>query len=551
CAVPIIAREKVIAILCLGSPSSEEVVAPQKMKSFSLFSGAAGLALENAQLVESIVESEARYRTAVENSPHAVVGLDQNFRITLWNRRAEALFGYQPVEAFGRTLAVIFGEAAYQRLRRQAETEGAIRQAELTGSARDGRKLELNLSWTGQSAGPSNAREWFVVLQDETEKKRLQSQLIEAAKMTAVGSLIAGVAHELNNPLAAVTGFAELLKDIPAKPEEKEDLRLLHESALRCRDIVLGLLLFVRQGKAARQKIALNYVVQATLALFEYRLIKTEGIKLEVELDAAGPQVAGEFQKLQQVLVNILGNACDALRGRLGPCVIRVRTRARENGSEVEIEDNGPGIPADERQRIFEPFYTTKPTGQGTGLGLSISTQIVAEFGGTLRCEEGRAGGARFVAWFPPCPANLPEPEPALHLPPPTPGRRVLLVDDEPELVELMRRLLAEDDLIVSAASNPQSALSQLARQKFDLVIADVDLGPMRGTQLFDAARSMADPPAFIFVTGDVLNRGLDAELAELDVPVLAKPFLRTDFLRLVRRTLQKNLARGPGPGRA
>jgi two-component system NtrC family sensor kinase len=540
CAAPILARDKVIAVICLSSAWSEAAVPPRQARSLSLYCGAAGLALENAQLVEAIVESEARYRAAVENSPHAVVGLDQNFRITLWNRRAEALFGYQPTEAYGRTLCVIFGEKAYQRLKRQVETEGAIRQAEEAGAARDGRRLDLNLSWTGQNAGPGGAREWFVLMQDETEKKRLQAQLIQAEKMTAVGNLIAGVAHELNNPLAAVTGFAELLKDLPAKPEEKEDLRHLYESALRCRDIVQGLLLFARQGQAVRHRLSLNYVVQATLALFEYRLVKTEGIKLEVEIEPRGPQVAGEFQKLQQVLVNLLSNACDALRGRIGPRVIRVRTRSRQDGSEVEIEDNGPGIPPDQRQLVFKPFYTTKPAGQGTGLGLSISAQIVGEFGGALRCEEGREGGARFTAWLPPCPADLPEPDSVMKLPPSMPGRRVLVVDDEPELVQLMLRLLAEDGLIAGAATDARTALRRIAEEEFDLVIADIDLGPSKGTGLIEAARGLARTPAFIFVTGDVLNQSLGQELAELDVPVLSKPFLRTEFLRLVRRVLQQ-----------
>ena len=543
CVAPVMARDRVIALICLSSPLSEAVVPAQKLRSLTLFSGGAGLALENSGLLEEVVESEARYRTAVENSPHAVVGLDQNFRITLWNRRAEALFGHQPTEAFGRTLAVVFGETVYQRLLRQVETDGAIQQTEAAGETRDGRRLELNLSWTGQSAGPNGAREWFVVMQDETEKKRLQSQLMQAEKMTAVGNLIAGVAHELNNPLAAVTGFAELLKDLPAKGEEKEDLRQLYESALRCRDIVQGLLLFARQGDPVRQRISLNYVVQATLALFEYRLTKTEGIKLEVDLDARGPEIAGEFQKLQQVFVNILSNACDALKGRLGPNVVRVRTRARPDGSEVVIEDNGPGVPPDKRQLIFEPFLTTKPAGEGTGLGLSISAQIVGEFGGTLGCDDVPGGGARFTAWLPPCPAGTPEPDTVMKLPPSMPGRRVLVVDDEPELVQLMLRLLAEDGLIATAATDARVALRRIEEEEFDLVITDIDLGPSKGTALVKAARGLAWPPAFIFVTGDVLNQPLQQELSELALPVLPKPFLRTEFLRLVRRVLQKRPA--------
>ncbi|TBR17222.1 response regulator [bacterium] len=542
-AAPIVSRGKVIAVLCLSSPSVEGPVPAAKLPSLALFAGAAGLALENARLLGEVTESEARYRTAVENSPHAVVGLDQHYRITLWNRRAEALFGHPPSAAWGRTLALVFGDAVYEGLRRRVETEGAVEQAEAAGRTKDGRALELSVSWTGQSAGPGAAREWFVVMQDETEQNRLQSQLIQAEKMTAVGTLIAGVAHELNNPLTAVVGFSELMSGSPAAPQEKEDLRHLYSSAMRCKDIVQGLLLFSRQGKVGRHRVPLNQVVQATLGLFEYRLAKLEDIRLEVDLDRTAPAAAGEFQKVQQVLVNLLGNACDALQGLPGTGVIRVATRARPEGCRVEVEDNGPGVPAGLRDRIFEPFFSTKPVGQGTGLGLSISAQLMREFGGTLAYEEGRGGGARFVASFPPCPAGLSEAALGVHLPPPAPGRRVLVVDDEPEVLELMVRLLKDDGLVVEAFPEPGAAWGLLKTGGFDLVVSDINLGGFKGTEFLKAARAMPRPPAFVLVTGNVLGSKSLEDAGGVDVPVVTKPFLRTDFLLAVRRALQKGKA--------
>ncbi|MFA6003528.1 MAG: ATP-binding protein, partial [Elusimicrobiota bacterium] len=385
CLAPLTGRNRVLGLIYVDRQRSAKPISEQELRSLNLFCSEAGLALENTQLWDAVVQSEARYRTAVENSPYAVVGLDQNLRITLWNRRAEALFGYQPTEVYGRSLNFLFADPDYRKMVREIETSGSVRQAEILGATRDKRQLELNISWSGQSAAPGAAREWFVVMQDETEKKRLHAQLLQVEKLSAVGKLIAGVAHELNNPLAAVTGFAELMADIPIKQEQRDDLRLLHSSALRCRDIVRGLLLFVRQGKPVRERVALNRAVQEAVALMEYRIVKTEGIKLEVDLDSNAPQVAGEFQKLQQVFVNLVNNACDAMRNRLGPRVIRVRTRQLEGGAALaEVEDTGPGVPEDIRTRIFEPFFTTKPAGTGTGLGLSISGQIIAEFGAIL-----------------------------------------------------------------------------------------------------------------------------------------------------------------------
>lgn len=503
-----------------------------------------GMAQRLSTLVLAMLESEGRYRTAIENSPHAIVSLDRDFRVTLWNRRAAELFGYTEGEAQGTTLAAVLGEKAHALLRDRAKREGKIVHVELAGTTRDGRRLDLTLSMTGRDGGEPG--EWFVVLQDETEKKRLQAQLIQAEKLSAVGSLIAGVAHELNNPLAAVTGFAELVARSGGRTaEETEDLRLLHQSAMRCHDIVQGLLLFARKSKPVLQRLPLNHVVQQTLSLVEYRLVRTEGIELTVDLDSSGPHVAGEFQKLQQILVNVVGNAVDALAGRVGRRAIRIRTAALRDGAELSIEDTGPGVPADLRSSIFEPFYTTKPAGKGTGLGLSVSAQIAGEFGGRLFVEDAPGGGARFVLKLPPCPEGLPEPE-AVLLPPSVPGRRVLVVDDEPEVAQLVVRLLGEDGLEAAAETDPLEAIARLQREEFDLVISDADMGAVRGTRVLEAVRRLKRRPAFMFITGDLLNQTLTAELTAFNVPVLAKPFLRSDFLRFVRRALQTRPARKP-----
>lgn len=550
CAAPVIGRERVIAVICVDYKISGRPLTPAKMRSFSLFCGAAGLALENAQLIEAIVKSEARYRTAVENSPYAVVGLDQNFRITLWNRRAEEMFGYQPTEAFGRELEFVMEKERYAELRREVEVRGAVRHAEIAGHTRDGRRLELAVGWTGQD-GSGGAREWFVVLQDETQQKRLQSQLIQAEKISAVGNLVAGVCHELNNPLTGVIGFAELLKDRELHQSVREDIATMHASALRCKDIVHGLLRFARQdARPLLQKVSLNAVAEAAAALFEYRLVRAEGIELDLRLDPAAPRVAGEFHRIQQILVNLLGNAHDALKGRLGRRAVAIVTRALAGGgASIEVEDNGPGIPAGKRGEIFEPFYTTKAPGMGTGLGLSISADIMREYGGSLSCEPVESGGARFVARFPPCPAGVPEEETGLGLPPPTRGCRALVVDDEPELVALMMRMLEDDGIVPTPAIDPRAAKRLLEEGAVELVIADVDMGAWKGTSLIESARQSPSRPAMLIVTGDVLNRELMGALRAALIPVLTKPFLRTDFLRAVRRALfdrASALPRGP-----
>lgn len=549
--VPILGRERVLAVMAVEGCAGAGPQPAQRLREASLFGGAVGLAIENSSLLEELVRSESRYRTAVENAPDSVIGLDQNLRVTLWNRRAEALFGYQPTEAYGRTLEFLFAPGAYAGLARRLETEGSLRQAEAAGRTRDGRALDLSVSWAGQSGGAGAAREWFVVIQDETAKKRVHAQLLQAEKMSAVGTLLASVVHELNNPLQGVIAFAEFLGDLPATAEQREDLRMLRHSAFRCVDIVQGLLSFARKGTTERHRVPLNRVVEAALALYEYRLAKSERVALEVELDPAKPEVAGEFRKLEQVLVNLLNNALDSLRKAPGRRLLRVRTRRASDVCEFEVEDTGPGVPPGVAVRLFEPFFTTKAGGGGTGLGLSISRELVESFGGTLSHSRPAEGGARFTASFPPCPAALARTDDPLGLPEPVSGRRVLVVDDEPDVLRVMRRILVEDGLVVEAVVDGAEALRRIRGERFHLVVADVELGAVRGTELAAAAAALPVPPAVILVTGDVLNVELKDELARYGAVVLSKPFLRGELVRLVRRTLHEASKHRGEPPRA
>lgn len=528
---PLRARGKPSHLLCLDLPDG----GPERVRSFSLFCGAAGVALANAELLESTVASEARYRTAIENSPHAVVSLDQNYRVTLWNRRAEALFGWQPSEAFGRRLDFVLEKADYDALVRTVETSGASREEPVKAFARDGRKLSVTVSWTGQAASERSGREWFVVIQDETEKRRLQAQLLHAEKLSAVGTLIAGIAHELNNPLAAVVGFSEMLQDLPATGPQKEDLKHLYGNALRCRDIVRGLLSFVRRSTPRRVRADLGELVERALELVEYRLVRTDGVELDVERGVTPLPVAVDPGRLEQVVVNLLANASDALRAWPRKRKITVRTKMGKSGPVLEIEDTGPGVAGEHRERLFEPFFTTKPLGVGTGLGLAISSQIVAESGGSISYEDAPGGGARFVVGFPSCPADvqLPTEQPVV------PGRspvKALLVDDEGAVLALMRKLLEAEGDKVSCATSFEQAEAFVKAGKFDLVVVDADLGKRKGWELLESITDYL--PAVVVVTGDVLNPELGARFAGLDVPVLGKPFLRSDFLRAVRTAL-------------
>jgi two-component system NtrC family sensor kinase len=228
----------------------------------------------------------------------------------------------------------------------------------------------------------------------------LQAKLMHTEKMAAVGQLVSGVAHEVNNPLTAVLGFADLLLESPSVPEDaKSDLMIIRHEAQRTKQIVQNLLSFARQTPARRGLVQVNAVLERTVALRAYDFNNHDVAVLQ-EFDAKLPEILADAHQLQQVFLNILNNAYDAIRetGRGGS--IRIATRQGPDGIEITLRDTGPGIKFPER--IFDPFFTTKEVGKGTGLGLSICYGIVREHDGEITCQNNEDGmGATFTVRLP------------------------------------------------------------------------------------------------------------------------------------------------------
>jgi two-component system NtrC family sensor kinase len=240
-----------------------------------------------------------------------------------------------------------------------------------------------------------------LVLEDHTEKRRLQDQLIQSEKMSAVGQLISGVAHELNNPLASVLGFADYLienSDIP--PNLAEPLKVIQQEAQRAAGIVKNLLTFGRKQDLERRPVALGEVIERTAALLKNQLIQKKA-ELVVEIAAGLPEVHGSPNQLQQVFVNLVNNAAHAIAGTGRPGTVTVRARPWLDGVAIDVADTGPGVPAALAERVFEPFFTTKREGEGTGLGLSICQGLVKEHGGRLSLQPSRGAGATFTVELP------------------------------------------------------------------------------------------------------------------------------------------------------
>src|ERR1017187_1340629 len=381
-----------------------------------------------------------------------------------------------------------------------------------------------------------------------TGRKKMEQQLRQAEKLSALGQLVAGVAHELNNPLAVVMGYAQILSKHKALDEKvkKDLLKILHESE-RAAKIVRNLLTFARPREPHLAVVDVNRLVAEAL---ETRDIQVQSANVQVlrRLAPDLPATKADADQIEQVLANLMANAIQALDNHLGKRVIEVTTEKRGDKIRIVVADSGPGIPLQILDRIFDPFFTTKGPGKGTGLGLSICYSIMEEHKGKIWVESEVGKGARFIAELPivACRDDLAEGVGAgseRELDPAAPQRRLLILDDEPGIVDVLQEVLANSGYRIETASNGAKALNRIATQEYDLIISDLCMPEMSGEKLHAALREHYPHMLnrIIFVTGDTVSAGSRSFLEQSGARWLSKPFNIAEIERLVRGCLQTN----------
>jgi two-component system NtrC family sensor kinase len=338
----------------------------------------------------------------LNNTQSLILVSDTAGLISYANRRWQAL-GYAQENVLGQPLETLVAPAKRAALRDaySAVIAGSqVDNLDLQVLRADGRILQFSVNLSPMRDEQAHVTSIVVVMSDVTDAASLQAKLMHAEKMAAVGQLVSGVAHEVNNPLTAILGFADLMMENPELPESsRKDLRVILQEAQRTKQIVQNLLSFARQMPPQRKPVQLNVILRRTIQLRAYDF-HSRGVAVTERFDEALPFVIGDSQQLQQVFLNILNNAYDAVRESIPSPSIEISTRRDQNYVEVLFSDNGHGISYPER--IFDPFFTTKEVGEGTGLGLSICYGIVKEHGGEIVCSNnlGR-GGATFTVRFP------------------------------------------------------------------------------------------------------------------------------------------------------
>ncbi len=502
--------------------------------------------------------AEIELQTVIEWIEEGVVLFDAQDNVRAMNTRFEQIAGLAPEESGKiKTLEGLIGSLKSHA----AEPElFAERWRELARGIQGGVREELQLMHPAPRILERAARPVLdpigrllgrvEIYRDLTAQRVFHSKLLQTEKLAALGQMVSGVAHELSNPLTSILGYAHRLLARQEFPGRTEEVRQIYQEAERARAILRQLLLSVREMPPERRLMSLNQIVHRAMDLQRFSLA-AEKIRVEIDLDPAAPFIQGDPGPLQQVLMNLVGNARQAIEQHRQGGTIRLRTkRIGERRVLLEVADNGPGIPQAILARIFDPFFTTKPEGVGTGLGLAIVLSVVREHGGQVHVVSPPQGGAVFQIEFPaaaeaaehevvgsPLPAwenLLPESgkaagrengfAPAFET---GKGARVLVVEDEPTVARLIADVLEDEGMRVEVLLDGREALECAARQTFDLVICDMKMPGLDGQHFYKSLERSGNPlrERFLFVTGDIIAAQTREFLERNHLPHVAKPF--------------------------
>ena len=534
-AVPLRAHGEVVGSLVIADPRGGSF-ATEDVRLLSTVATHAAVVLANARLFELIRRAKEQWETTFDALSEGIAVVDAEGRVRRANRALAGLLG-RPIPAvigehlcdalLGRSLALMDLLEAARRGERPPPL--VARSEELD------RTVRVNAA---RIASASPEQSVVVLVEDVTEQQAMEAQLIQSEKLVAVGQLLSGVAHELNNPLTSIAGLSEfLLEQKQLGPGDRGHLRVIHEQADRAGRIVRNLLTFARKGPAEQTRVDLNDVVQRTLLLMSYDL-RLKDIEIQSNLSSALPDVLGDRHALQQAVLNLLTNAAQAVAtnapGR--PRIIRVGTWF-DDQVHFRVADSGPGIPNEMVSQIFTPFFTTKEPGQGTGLGLSITYSILEAHGGRITVERPSGGGAAFRVDLPPSPDDDASPPRRRDTPaseqraaPPTTKRAILLVDDDPAVRRTVRALFGREGHTVEVARNTRHALDLAQTRPYDLIIADgraTTRGRLFVEELLERNPGLQERT--LVATGDV-RPATEEALARLRLRYVRKPFNLRDL---------------------
>ena len=474
-AVPLRAHGVVVGTLVIANPRDGSF-APEDIRLLSTVATHAAIVIANARFFEMVRHAKEQWETAFDALSGGIAVVDDAGQVRRANRALASLLGAPIPAVIGCDLAdaLLDGSPALVELL-AAVRRGERAQPLVLRSASLGRTIRVNAA---RIAAPAQDQSVVVLVEDVTDQHAMEAHLIQSEKLAAVGQLVSGVAHELNNPLTSIAGLSEFLleqKELGSK--DRGHLRVIHEQADRAGRIVRNLLTFARKGTEERVAVDLNDVIERTLLLMSYDL-QLKDVAIEKDL-APVPPVLGDRHALQQVVINLLSNAAQAVSENPPDRPRRIELRSwSDDRARLRVADSGPGIPDDVLPHLFTPFFTTKEPGQGTGLGLSITYSIVEAHGGRIAVDRPVEGGAAFLVDLPLAATGAPRRDMAVPRGSggSTPAKRaILLVDDDPAVRRMVKALFGRDGHTVEVARSAQHALDLVRSRSYDLILADRD----------------------------------------------------------------------------
>ena len=505
------------------------------------------------EMAAAIERLTRRTELILEAVGEAIVGVDAEEHVTFLNGVAAALLGGSVGDLVGRSLHGVLREATGGGpgcpLCAAVAAGAVVQSSDALLVKADGTALAVEYTCTPKRDG-GRTTGVVVALKDisarkrtDQERQRQRDTLHQRDKLASMATLLADVAHELNNPLTVIIAGATLLRDATTDDAVRRRAELLEQAAERCALTIRNFLALVRQYPATREEVALDRIAKETVALVAYQL-EVDEISVDLSLARDLPPVWADPHQLHQVVLNLVTNARHALRTTPPPRRLSLTTRhdAAHGQVVLEVADSGPGVAPELRGYVFRPFFTTKSPEEGTGLGLALCHDIVAAHGGTIRVETAPGGGGLFIVELPLGRPEETEAAPAAPVAGPPRQGRVLVVDDDVELAGVLAAALRAEGHEVQIAANGLDALALIERTDFDVILTDVRMpkldGPGLHRELTQRRPELVE--RLVFLTGDILGRETAAFLERTKLAHLTKPFDIKQIRRVVHDILDR-----------
>ena len=536
-----------LGYLAAANRSPGRPIDPRERELLEMLSEYLAVAIRNSRLYGEVNETKRSLEQLIHSAGDAIIAVDPQDRIAGWNPAAERIFGWTAAEAIGRPMVSLMPQDRYRSARAALSAEAPVRVFEATTKREDGTALSLGVTLSALTGRDGKLEGMLAIVHDATAQRELEAQMLQSEKLTALGQMAGGIAHDFNNLLQAILGYAQLMAKNPANVDiVRRGLDVIEAAATGGAETVRRIQKFARlRPDEPFVSLDVNTVVHDAVAItqprWEERSAKS-GLPMRLELDLRPvPAVMGRPSELNEVITNLILNAIDAMP-RGGTLTIRTHTVPGASVT-LTVADTGTGMPESVRKRVFDPFFTTKGE-SGTGLGLSVSYSIVKRHGGDMRVESQIGRGTTFTIALPVGTAHHAEGAGDAE-PIGTRRGRILLVDNDPQVLAILGEMLKEAGHHVLPVASGAEAMRVFVPGGFDMVITNIGMAGMTGWEVAQRIRDRDQHVPVAFITGWGLHEEDQERCRVLGVHnVLFKPVSPAQLHRAVQNTLAQDTAR-------